>query len=224
MGGPTTRRPIPWGWIAAGGIGLLLAVNGILASGLSRSHHDTRAGGAPAVVTATVRGATATATPSAIPTPTPTGTPTVDPTGVRRPERVVLPRVTPTPTATATATATATPTPSPAAAAACTVTYLPGGSAWNGGYVAQLSVTNAATRPLHGWTLTFTLPRGQWLVSGWGGQFSQSGATVSAAAPGYATDLAVNASAAFGYQAAVAPGAEGAPSGFALDGAACTLH
>lgn len=249
------RRPVPWGWIATGVVGLALAGNGIVAAGLPGARSIPAAlprGPAPVAVTASLvpQGvepgiALAPSSPATdvAPSPTPTPTPAA-PTRTRRPERAVLPRATPTRTSTRTSTSTQTPTsgrasgpasgftprhsttvtPIPSAHAACAVTYRVQ-SEWNRGYVAQLRITNTGTRPLHGWTLTFSLPRGQGQVitNGWGAQFNQSRDRVGAAAASYNTDLAVNATATAGFQAAFSGGGAGQASGFTLNGATCSV-
>ncbi|ADG76051.1 cellulose-binding family II [Cellulomonas flavigena DSM 20109] len=109
-----------------------------------------------------------TGNPSATPSP-PTGYPTPTPTGPTHPTDPPSPTAPPSPTPTPTDVPTAPPGASCTAALAVTAT-------WPGGYQAKVDVT-AGSRPLGGWSVTFTLPGS--LTQGWSGEFAASGSAVT---------------------------------------------
>jgi hypothetical protein len=101
------------------------------------------------------------------------------------------------------------------AAAGCRVDYTITNQ-WNGGFGANVTVTNLGDA-LAGWTLQWDFPAGQRVDAGWNGVFAQSGSTVSV----------TNTSPATG--ASVSPGFNGTwtgsspmPTSFRLNGVACT--
>ncbi|NEA49024.1 PHB depolymerase family esterase [Streptomyces sp. SID10815] len=117
--------------------------------------------------------------------------------------------------------ATTPPTDPPTTpAAACRVTYA--ASTWNTGLTASVTLTNTGAAPVDGWALTFTLPAGQTLTSGWNAVFASSGGTVTARDAAYNATLAPGASTTLGYQAAHT-GNAGAPASFSLNGALCQV-
>ncbi|MEU3414696.1 MULTISPECIES: extracellular catalytic domain type 1 short-chain-length polyhydroxyalkanoate depolymerase [unclassified Streptomyces] len=103
-------------------------------------------------------------------------------------------------------------------AGACRVTYT--NSTWNTGLTAAITVTNTGTTPVDGWALTFALPAGQTITSGWNAQFSPSSGTVTARNATYNATLAPGASTTLGFQA-THTGDTSAPASFSLNGAAC---
>ncbi|WP_405444768.1 PHB depolymerase family esterase [Streptomyces achromogenes] len=112
------------------------------------------------------------------------------------------------------------PTEPPAPpAGACKVTYST--STWNSGLTAAITVTNTGTETIDGWALTFTLPAGQAVTSGWNAQFSPSSGTVTARNAAYNASLAPGASTTLGFQA-THTGDTSAPASFSLNGATCT--
>ncbi|HLL68329.1 MAG TPA: cellulase family glycosylhydrolase [Micromonosporaceae bacterium] len=104
------------------------------------------------------------------------------------------------------------------AAGACTATVTVG-SPWPQGFQAAVRVTNTGSSPVSPWTATFTVPAGATVNNGWGGTVTQSGTTVTAAAPGWAPALAPGASVEIGFTAA-GPSTP-APGGVRLNGVAC---
>jgi len=106
------------------------------------------------------------------------------------------------------------------AAAGCRVAYALGGQ-WNGGFTANVSVTNLGD-PVNGWTLTWAFPDSNQRVSqGWNASFSQSGAQVTATNASYNGGLGTNASAGFGFNGTFSS-ANPSPTSFSLNGTACT--
>ena len=67
--------------------------------------------------------------------------------------------------------------------------------------------------------MTWTWPSGVTLGSGWNATVTQSGTTVTAAAPTYSPSLAAGASVTIGF---TANGTASAPASVKLDGATCS--
>ncbi|MEU8261146.1 cellulase family glycosylhydrolase [Micromonospora sp. NPDC048999] len=134
--------------------------------------------------------------------PSPTGTPTGTASPTSRP-------TTPPPT-------TAPPT-TPPATGRCAATYNQT-NAWQGGFQGELTVKNNGTGTLNPWTVTWTWPSGVTLASGWNATVTQSGTTVTAAAPDWAKTLAPGASVTIGF---TANGTASAPASVKLNGTAC---
>ncbi|MEV6799156.1 cellulase family glycosylhydrolase [Micromonospora rifamycinica] len=131
----------------------------------------------------------------------PTGTPTPTTTGPTPP-----PTTTPPP-----------PTTTPPPAGGCTATYKQV-NAWQGGFQGELTVKNTSSSAVNPWSVTWTWPAGVTLVNGWNATVTQSGTTVTAAAPGYAASLAAGASVTVGF---TANGTAAAPGAVKLKGTAC---
>jgi len=94
-------------------------------------------------------------------------------------------------------------------------------SAWNTGLTANLTITNTSSSALNGWRLTFTLPSGQTITSGWNATYSPASGQVTATNVSYNGALAAGGSTTIGFQA-THTGNSGAPTGYALNGTACT--
>ncbi|WP_017568820.1 cellulose binding domain-containing protein [Nocardiopsis halotolerans] len=94
-------------------------------------------------------------------------------------------------------------------------------NAWSRGLTSSLTITNTGTTAVDGWSLEFTLPRGQALTSGWNAVYDQSQGTVTAANASYNGVIAPGASVSVGYQA-THTGDAGQATGFALNGSACS--
>jgi endo-1,4-beta-D-glucanase Y len=152
-------------------------------------------------------------TTSAVPTTT-TTTPAPAPTTTTT---VPSPTTTvPVPTPTTTTTAPAAP-PAPGG---CTVSYVVR-DRWQGGYVAEVTVTNRG-QARSGWTLRWTFPDGaQRITNAWNATATQSGAEVTVANAAWNGTLATGASATFGFQA-TAGATAATPAAFTLDGTRCS--
>lgn len=114
------------------------------------------------------------------------------------------------------------PTPSassstPPSPGACTVTYKQD-NAWQGGFQGSVTVKNTGGGTLNPWSVTWTWPSGVTLGSGWNATVTQSGTTVTAAAPSYASSLAAGASVTVGF---TANGTASTPASVKLNGATC---
>lgn len=214
--GAGSRRPIPWGWIAVGVIALVLVGNGLVAAGRKTDSPERSAAAptAPATSTTPVAG-TPVPTTSATPTSPSATTPS------RLPERIILPRVTPSTTA-ATATATrpsATATREPALTCRAD-SHLD--DMWFNGYNATITVTNTRDRAVNGWTLAFTLPRGQRVEHSWNATVTSSHGSARATNVDDNAYVAPGDSFSFGIQVSTGGAMPGGPSGFILNGVACS--
>jgi len=106
---------------------------------------------------------------------------------------------------------------SPVPAGACTASYKQD-NAWQGGFQGALTVRNTGGGAVNPWQVTWTWPSGVTLVNGWNATVTQSGTTVTAAAPSHAPSLAAGASATVGF---TANGAATAPAAVKLNGVTC---
>ncbi|MFC8907214.1 cellulase family glycosylhydrolase, partial [Micromonospora sp. NPDC057140] len=105
------------------------------------------------------------------------------------------------------------------AAAGCAVTYQVS-SQWQGGFGANVSVTNLGDA-INGWRLTWTFPAGQRVTQAWNATVTASGNDVTAANVGYNAAIATNATVSFGFNGSWS-GTNTNPTSFALNGVTCT--
>jgi len=131
-----------------------------------------------------------------------------------QPPATTPPATTPVTTPPATTPPATTP---PAGSGNCTATVAIS-SSWSGGYQGAVTVVNNGTA-ITPWSVTFTLPSGVTLQSGWNADFTTSGTTVTATAPSWSRTLAAGGSVNLGF---VANGSSNpAPSAVKLNGVAC---
>lgn len=102
-------------------------------------------------------------------------------------------------------------------APACVVDYHV--DQWNNGFVGRVTVTNNAA-PVDGWTLTWTFPGDQRVISGWSADVTQAGKTVTVRNQAFNRGIATGASVQFGFQATY-QGSNDAPVDFTLNGVRC---
>jgi acetylxylan esterase len=131
-----------------------------------------------------------------------------------------LDSTTPPTTPPATPPPTTPPPTSPAPGSACHVSYTKS-SEWAGGFVASLTVGNTGTSPISGWKLAFTFPGDQKITSAWNTTVSQSGESVTATNVSYNAAISPGGSTSFGLQGTWTSN-DTAPSGFTVNGTACT--
>jgi glucuronoarabinoxylan endo-1,4-beta-xylanase len=127
-------------------------------------------------------------------------------------------------------TSTDTSTPSPSASASPSnppnggtgprVAYTM--STWNNGFTAAISITNTGTAAIDGWTLSFSLPSGQAVTSGWNATYAPSTGQVSARNVSHNGTLAPGATVDIGFQG-THTGNTAEPTAFTLNGVACTV-
>ncbi|WP_327001005.1 glycoside hydrolase family 11 protein [Dactylosporangium sp. NBC_01737] len=92
---------------------------------------------------------------------------------------------------------------------------------WNTGLTDNITIKNTGTTAINGWSLRFNLASGQTITSGWNATYSPSSGQVTATNASYNGSLPPGASTTIGFQANHS-GNTGAPSGFTLNGAACS--
>ncbi|MCE6996266.1 cellulose binding domain-containing protein [Saccharothrix sp. S26] len=109
--------------------------------------------------------------------------------------------------------------PAGAAAAGCSVNYAVG-SQWQGGFSANVSITNLGD-PLNGWTLTWSFDAGQAVTQSWSTSLTQSGSAVTAKNVSYNGLVPTGGSVSFGFNGSWT-GSNPVPTSFALNGVACT--
>jgi hypothetical protein len=107
----------------------------------------------------------------------------------------------------------------PGGSTACKVAYAT--NAWQGGFTADVTITNTGNSPVSGWKLAFTLPSGQQITSAWNANLSGSSGAVIASNVSHNSELAAGAQATFGLQG-TSSGSFTKPSAFSLNGTACT--
>jgi len=90
------------------------------------------------------------------------------------------------------ALATLAPATPALAAAGCTAAYSVA-TDWGSGFTANLVVTNTGTTAITGWTVTYSYTGNQALQSGWSGNWTQSGKTVTVTNASWNGSLAVGA-------------------------------
>ncbi|MGW3898710.1 non-reducing end alpha-L-arabinofuranosidase family hydrolase [Micromonospora profundi] len=109
--------------------------------------------------------------------------------------------------------------PAGAAAAGCSVDYaVP--SQWQGGFGANVTITNLGD-PVSSWTLTWSFDAGQTVTQSWNTSLTQSGAAVTARNVSYNGSIPTNGSTSFGFNGSWTS-SNPVPSSFALNGVTCT--
>ncbi|MBQ0999973.1 cellulose binding domain-containing protein [Streptomyces sp. RK62] len=104
-------------------------------------------------------------------------------------------------------------------ATACQVTYA--ANVWQGGFTADVTVKNTGSAAVDNWRLGFTLPSGQRVTSSWNADLSGSSGAVMASPAAHNARIAAGGSQTFGFQGTYS-GTFGKPTGFSLNGTACT--
>jgi endo-1,4-beta-xylanase len=94
-------------------------------------------------------------------------------------------------------------------------------SAWNTGLTSQITITNAGSSAINGWSLKFTLPAGQTITQFWNSTVTPASGAVTATNLSYNGTIAPGGNATFGFNANHT-GNSAAPSSFTLNGTACT--
>jgi hypothetical protein len=122
------------------------------------------------------------------------------------------------PATTASATTAPATTAAPAGAA-CKITDTV--TAWSTGLTSSITIANTGSTAISSWTLAFTLPAGQTIVSGWSANYTGSSGAVTASNVSYNGAIPAGGSAAIGFQASQT-GSAAIPAAFTLNGTACT--
>ncbi|WP_460808111.1 arabinofuranosidase catalytic domain-containing protein [Micromonospora zhanjiangensis] len=105
-----------------------------------------------------------------------------------------------------------------AAAAGCQVSYTVS-SQWQGGFGANVAITNLGD-PITSWRLTWTFGAGQTIQQLWNGSYTQTGTQVTVTNASYNGNLGTGASTSFGFNGSWT-GSNPAPTSFALNGVTC---
>ncbi|MBT2225037.1 cellulose binding domain-containing protein [Nonomuraea sp. NEAU-A123] len=111
-----------------------------------------------------------------------------------------------------------TPPATPQPGAGCQVTYTT--NAWNTGLTASVTIANTSSNPINGWSLTFTLPAGQSITSGWNAAYSPTSGQITARNVSYNAAIPANGPVNIGFQA-THTGNTGKPPQFSLNGTTC---
>jgi Cellulose binding domain len=119
----------------------------------------------------------------------------------------------------AAATATANLVITQSATGGCQVTYTP--SNWQGGFTANVTITNNSSSTISGWTLTFTFPGDQKITNAWNAAVTQTGASVTVTNLSYNATIPPGGSQSFGFQGSWATN-DASPTSFSVNGMACT--
>lgn len=117
------------------------------------------------------------------------------------------------------ATATANLVINQPAPGGCHVTYTPNN--WQGGFTANVTITNNGGTAINGWTLTFAFPGDQKITNAWNATVTQSGASVTATNVSYNTTISPGGSQSFGFQGTWTAN-DASPASFSVNGTACT--
>ncbi|MGC4875954.1 arabinofuranosidase catalytic domain-containing protein [Micromonospora sp. DT43] len=112
-----------------------------------------------------------------------------------------------------------TQTGASAAAAGCRVTYSVS-SQWQGGFGANVTVTNLGDA-VNGWRLTWSFAAGQTVTQLWNGSFTQAGGDVAVTNAPYNAGIPTNGSTSFGFNGSWT-GSNPVPTSFVLNGTTCT--
>jgi endo-1,4-beta-D-glucanase Y len=113
------------------------------------------------------------------------------------------------------------PPPQPPPASACQVSYAIV-TQWNNGFHSDLTVFNRSSAPISGYTLSWAFTSGERFSSGWNANYTQNGSVVTVSNPAGFWNGTIGAnggSVTFGF---IGTGTPGRPTGFTLNGVACS--
>lgn len=103
----------------------------------------------------------------------------------------------------------------------CHVTYAIN-SEWAGTFNASITIQNKSTVALNNWTLSWTFANGQKITQLWGGNETQSGASVTVTSPASNGPIPAGGSySGLGFNASWNDSANSVPTSFSLNGAVC---
>ncbi len=118
---------------------------------------------------------------------------------------------------TPTETPTATPSPT-GGTGTCRVRYTK--SEWQGGLVADVTISNTGSSAVNGWRLGFTFPGDTRVTNAWNATATQTGGTVTATNMSYNATIPAGGSQSFGFQGTWTSN-DANPTSFTLNGATC---
>jgi Glycosyl hydrolase family 48/Cellulose binding domain/Putative Ig domain len=108
---------------------------------------------------------------------------------------------------------------SPPPPASCSVSYTPNN--WQGGFTANIEISNTGTSTINGWTLAFTFPGDEKITDAWNGVASQSGESVSITNESYNATIAAGGNTTLGFQGTWT-NSDAPPTSFTVNGNTCT--
>ncbi|MFE2530590.1 cellulose binding domain-containing protein [Streptomyces sp. NPDC059371] len=111
--------------------------------------------------------------------------------------------------------------PTPPSTGACTVTYRITNQ-WQGGFQADVALTNTGSTAWSGWNLGWSFTDGQKITQLWNADHTQSGAAVTARNVGWNANVAPGSTVGFGFTGSWT-GTNTKPSVFKLGGQACAV-
>jgi Cellulose binding domain len=114
---------------------------------------------------------------------------------------------------------TSPPPTSPPPSGSCHVTYTP--SNWQGGFTANVTISNSGSTAINGWTLTFAFPGDEQVTNAWNATVSQTGQNVSAKNVSYNATIPAGGSQSFGFQGTWTAN-DASPTSFSVNGVACS--
>ncbi|MEU7959349.1 cellulose binding domain-containing protein [Micromonospora humida] len=112
------------------------------------------------------------------------------------------------------------PSSPPPSGAACTVRY--SAYTWDTYLTSSITITNTGVTTITSWRLTFPLPPGQRITTGWNAVYSPSSGTVTARGHDDHVTIGPGGAIAIGF-VADHTGDTGSPSSFTLNGTPCAL-
>ncbi|RKE17811.1 cellulose binding domain-containing protein [Streptomyces sp. TLI_171] len=143
-------------------------------------------------------------------------------TGTSSPSQSAGPSPSQSPSPSASSSPSSSPS-TPPPAGSCAVHY--GLSDWGSTFNGDVTIKNTGTTAVNGWRLVFSFPGNQQVTNMWNAVPSQSGKQVTATNPAsYNTSIAAGGTVNFGFSGSSVTGTNGAPTAFALNGAACTTY
>ena len=93
---------------------------------------------------------------------------------------------------------------------------------WGGGFSATVTLTNTGAAAWAGWTLAFAFPGNQKVTQGWSGQWSQTGAQVTATNQSWNGSVAPGGTVSLGFNGSYS-GSNPRPAAFTVNGTTCAL-
>jgi endoglucanase len=106
-----------------------------------------------------------------------------------------------------------------AQAASCSVDYA-APNQWPGGFTANVTITNAGSSAISGWTLEWDFPDGQTISQAWNANVNDAGPAASVSNASWNGTIPAGGSVSFGFNGSWS-GANGAPTSFTLNGTTC---
>ncbi len=113
------------------------------------------------------------------------------------------------------------PDPDPTPTGACAVTYKVTNQ-WQGGFQADVQLTNTGTSAWSGWNLVWSFPDGQNVSQMWNAEHTQSGSSVTAKNVGWNANVAAGSSVSFGFTGNWT-GTNSEPTAFKVGDQSCTV-